>query len=138
MKKFDLKIVLSIVTVITAAALAFWIFRDEDPDFSMKIILAGLAAIVGMVVYIMNLNRKRKDVNSGIPVEDEFSIAATLYAGQKAFMSSMILWCLIFVFNSQFSSNEEMLGIGILGSSLLYGVYLWSFKSKAGFDEKQD
>jgi hypothetical protein len=136
MNKFNLKIVLSIVAVITAAAIAFWIFMDEDPNFSIKIILAGLATIVGMIAYIMILNRKRKDVDSGIPVEDEFSNAAALYAGQKAFMSSMSLWLLIFVFNSQFSSNEEMLGIGILGSALLYGIYLWYYKSKAGFDEK--
>ena len=83
-----------------------------------------------------NLIKKRKDIKSGILVEDEFTEMATLYAGQKAFMGSMFMWLFIYIYNSRVGNADELLGFGILGSALIYGIYLWHYKSTGKFDEK--
>jgi len=46
----------------------------------------------------------------------------------------MYLWLLIFLFNSSFAKNETMLGIGILGSGLIYGISLWHIKLTGEFN----
>ena len=77
---------------------------------------------------------KKRHLATGVPREDEFTKLARVYAGNQAFLYSMYLWLLIFVFNSSFTKNETMLGIGILGSALIYGISLWYFQRTGEFN----
>lgn len=114
----------------------FFLMSDEQIALRLKSIVITILITVLLVFYILNEIRKRRDRKLDIPVEDEMSKRQKLVAGNKAFHLSMILWLIIFAINSQFDTNETMLGIGILGSALIYGVYLWIYKLKGTSDEE--
>jgi hypothetical protein len=135
MKNYTKEIVLGSILILFFGGLIFWFARHES-EAMLKIIIAALIIVIGSVSFILKLIKRRQDLQSGAPAEDEFTTMAKLHAGSQAFLYSMYLWLLIFVFNTTFSKNEEMLGIGILGSSLIYGICLWYFKSTGSFNEK--
>ena len=85
--------------------------------------------MVGLITFILKMVTNRKNISTGQPAEDEFSKLAKVYAGNQAFHYSIYLWMIIFFFNDSFTKNETMLGIGILGSTLFYGLILWYKKS---------
>ena len=98
--------------------------------------MASLIGVLGLVFFIIKLIKKKKDLANGIPVKDEFINKIKFHAGAKAFMLLLYYWLLIFWLNSAFSDRRELLGIGILGSILIYGICSWYYKSTADFDEK--
>jgi len=85
--------------------------------------------LIGLITFILKMIVNSKNKSTGQPSEDEFSKLAKVYAGNQAFQYSMYLWLIIFIYNDSFSKDETMLGIGILGSALLYGLTLWYKKS---------
>ena len=135
MENYRREIILGSTLVLFFAGLVFWFVRHE-PRATLKIVIAALTILIGAAAYIFNLVKRRRDIQSGAPAEDEFTQLAKLHAGSQAFMYSLYLWLLIFVFNSSFSNNEEMLGVGILGSSLIYGLCLLYFRSMGTSHEK--
>jgi hypothetical protein len=98
-------------------------------------VIAFLIFITGGITFIRQIIKKKRNLETGEPAEDEFSILASVYAGNQAFLYSLYLWLLIFVFNDSFTKNETMLGIGILGSALIYGISLWYFKTSGDLNE---
>lgn len=121
---------------IFAALLAWFLFSNTQDALSISI--AVLIILVGIGSFIWRVVKKKKDIETGAPAEDEFTKRAKVYAGSQAFEYSMFLWVFIFIFNASFSKSETMLGLGILGSALLYGICLWYYRSMGGFDENQD
>ncbi|MCP4425683.1 MAG: hypothetical protein GY803_14400 [Chloroflexi bacterium] len=106
------------------------------PQSPLPIGIAILTLLIGVIAFARQTISKRAVNENGVPapVEDEFTKLAKVYAGNQAFLYSIYLWLLIFVFNSSFAKNETMLGMGILGSALIYGISLWYFKTTGGFD----
>jgi hypothetical protein len=98
-------------------------------------VIAFLIFITGGITFIRQIIKKKRNLETGEPAEDEFSKMASVYAGNQAFLYSLYLWLLIFVFNDSFTKNETMLGIGILGSALIYGISLWYFKTSGDLNE---
>ncbi len=96
--------------------------------------IALLTILIGIISFIFQIIKRRKDLEAGTPADDEFTKLAKVYAGNQAFLYSMYLWLLIFVFNSAFTKNETMIGVGVLGSGLIYGVSLWYFKRTSAFN----
>jgi ABC-type uncharacterized transport system permease subunit len=134
-KNYYREIVFGIALSIIFAGLLFW-FAINEPKDLLTIGIAIITFLLGIVTFIwQNINKKR-DIKAGAPSEDEFTKLAKVYAGNRAFLYSMYLWLLIFIFNSSFTKNETMLGIGILGSALIYGISLWYFKTTGEFNEK--
>lgn len=132
MKKYRNEIVIGILLVLIFAGAIFWFARHE-PDAYLKIGIATLAIFVGIATFMWNLVRKKRDLQAGAPAEDEFTELAKLHAGSKAFLYSMYLWFIIFIFHTSFPNQEEMLGIGILGSAGIYGLCLWYYKATSEF-----
>ena len=95
-----------------------------------------ITILVGIVTFIWQTVNKRNNIKTGAPAADEFTKLARVHAGNRAFLYSMYLWLFIFFFNSSFAKNETMLGIGILGSALIYGVSLWYFNATGDFSEE--
>ncbi len=95
--------------------------------------LASLAIAIGLFIFIVRMMKRRQDIKNNFLADDEFTIKAEVYAANKAFFYSMYIWFIIFLFNSSFSDNEEMLGIGIMGSAAIYGVLVWYYKSTSDF-----
>ena len=134
MKKNTNEIVFGIMLGLVFVALIVW-FIIHQPDPLWKIITASFIIIALLVYLIFRTLKMRKDAKANIPIADEMTSKAKVMAGSKAFYLSLYLWMLIFIFNSSFSDNREMLGIGILGSCLLYGICFWYFKKTGDFHE---
>ena len=135
MKNCYREITFGAVLFVLFAALIIW-FVSGGAQSGLQIGIAILIFLVGAVTLIRQTLNKKMNIQTGAPAEDEFTRLAKVYAGNQAFLYSMYLWLLIFVFNSSFVKNETMLGIGILGSALIYGLSLWYFKATGEFDEK--
>ena len=135
MKNYKREIVFGIVVSILFLGLLAW-FAINGSQTPFTIILAAIIILVGIITFIWRTVKKIGDLQQEAPAEDEFTNMAKVYAGNRAFHNSMWLWLLIFIFNSSFSKHETMLGIGILGSALIYAFSLWSFHRTGEFHEK--
>ncbi len=112
----------------------FYFLGVNDFNRSSKIIAASIISLGGLILYLANEKKKKKDMADNIPIDDELTIKSKVYAGSKAFQISMFLWLAIFIFHESFIEPEMMLGSGILGSALIYGGCFWYFKSTQNFD----
>ncbi|MCP4273525.1 MAG: hypothetical protein GY781_16475 [Gammaproteobacteria bacterium] len=76
--------------------------------------------IIAAAIYALTLAiRKRNDIKQGVPIEDELSTQIKYKAGYYAFLASLYMWLLIFIFKRYFPDVETMLGGGILCSAML-------------------
>ena len=135
MKNYYREIIFGIALSIIFAGLLFW-FAANEPQARLKISIAIITILLGIVTFMWQTVNKKRNTKAGAPSEDEFTKLAKVYAGNRAFLYSMYLWLLIFIFNSAFTKHETMLGIGVLGSALIYGVSLWYYKTTGNFNEE--
>jgi len=133
MKNYYKEILFGIALLIIFAGLLFWIVIRSPQDFLIIAIAIGIV-LLGMITFIWQTIKKKKALETGVPADDEFTNLAKIYAGNQAFLYSMYLWLLIFVFNGSFTKHETMLGVGILGSALIYGISLWYFRATGAFN----
>lgn len=122
--------------IISIAFLAYYLVVNGF-DRTSKFITISIIAICSLALYIFIAWKKKRDIKNDIPVDDELTIKSKVYAGAKAFQISMFLWLAIFIFHESFSKPETMLGVGILGSALIYGLCLLYFKSTQNFDNSK-
>ena len=134
MKKY-LREILMGLAVISALFLIIMIMRGGPGTFNIKSIIIGIVISVVLVFYLTGEIKTIRERRQNIPVDDEMSIRQKEMAGNKAFHASMMLWLILFFIKSYFQEIETLLGIGILGSGALYGIYLWRFKTKGSGDE---
>ena len=134
MKHYTKEITSGLLILAIASGLAFWFFRHE-PKATLKISIAIIAIALGIFVWVRNIISKKKNLDEDSPAEDEFTKLTRIYAGSQAFHYSMYLWFAIFIFHTRFTNQEEMLGLGIMGSAAIYGFSIFYFKSKGGFNE---
>lgn len=135
MGKYYRKILFGMLLAAVSAGTVFWFYKHE-PDALLKICITALILLVGGFVYLRNLIRKKQDLEHGDPAEDEFTRQVRLHASSRAFFLSMYLWFFIFIFHYHFSSEEKMLGIGFMGSVLIYGIFFFHFRKTGCFNEK--
>ena len=135
MKEYSREILLGSLLTIFFGAMVIW-FAVQEPGAILPIILAGAIFLIGMVTFFSKAITRRKNLVSGAPAEDEFTKQAKLHAGSRAFQASMFLWLLIFIFQTSFAKTQEMLGVGVLGSAAIYGLFLWYFRTTGKFDEE--
>ncbi len=128
MKNYTKEIAFGTVLLVIFVGLLIW-YMISTTQMGLPIIIALIIIVVGVVTFILQVVNKRRDLKAGTPAEDEFTKMAQVYAGSRAYIYSMYLWMLIFVFNSAFTKPQTMLGIGILGSALIYGLWLFYFKT---------
>ena len=128
MKNYGREIIIGGVLLIFFVTMTVY-YLSVGPLALLPTVIALLIVIVGVITFIRQIINRKRVLETGEPAEDEFTKLVSVYAGNQAFLYSMYLWLLIFIFNSSFPKNETMLGIGILGSALIYGISLWYFKS---------
>jgi len=133
MKTFAREIIFGSILLVIFIGIIIWMALSGLQSF-LPIGIAILIVLVGAVTFITQTIRKKRNLETGAPPEDEFTKLAKVYAGNQAFLYSQYLWLLIFVFNSSFIKNETMLGFGILGSALIYGISLWYFRTTGEFN----
>jgi len=135
MKNYKKEITVGLVFATVVAGLFIWFYKHE-PDAFLKIGIAIIVVLLGAYTFVRQIITKKRDLKDGVPSEDEFTKRVKLYASSQAFFYSMYLWFLIFIFHSSFTNQEEMLGIGIMGSALIYGIFLWYYKTSGDFNEE--
>jgi hypothetical protein len=136
MKEYFDVVIKAIITMGLVMVLLVW-FIDIQLDSWLMILISTLTVLLGIGKVIWDFYQKRKELQSGNPREDEFTLQAEVFAGNKAFRNSMYLWLFIFIFHYRIPSPEMMLGIGVLGSGAIYGYWLWYYRSTGEFaDEK--
>jgi hypothetical protein len=128
----ELGLGLALASIFAGLLIWFMVGKIQDP---LKIGIAVLVILLGIGTFSWRIVNKKSDLKMGVPAEDEFTKRAKAYAGNQAFEYSMFLWLLIFIFNSSFTKAEPMLGVGILGSALIYGICLWYYKTTGAFNE---
>ena len=128
MKNNFKEILFGLVLLIIFGGVLLWAVISM-PQKSLIIFIAIAIVLLALVTFDVQVLKKKSDLESGVPAEDEFTKLTKVYAGSRAFIYSMYLWMLIFVFNSAFPKPQTMLGIGILGSALIYGFWLLYFRS---------
>lgn len=133
MKKYYREIALGLVLLLIFGGLLIWFIYNGTPD-PLTIFVALLILLIGAVTFVWKIIQRNREIEEGIPAEDEFTKLAKVYAGNQTFLYSTYLWLFIFVFNAYFTNNRAMLGTGILGSALIYGVSLWYFRTRGEFD----
>ena len=112
---------------------SFYYLSINEFDRRSKIVSAVTIGVALSTFYVLNERKKRKDIKSGIPVEDELTIKTKVYAGNSAYYFSMILWSFIFIYHDAFPDPKTMLGLGILASAAVYGSCLVYFRSTQNF-----
>lgn len=135
MKRYTKEITSGLLLTSMIAGFAFWFFRHE-PNAPLKIAIVILTSGIGIFAWTRNVLTKKHNLDEGSPAEDEFTKLTRIYAGSQAFHYSMYLWFAIFIFHTRFTNQEEMLGLGIMGSAAIYGGCILYFKSKGGFSEE--
>jgi hypothetical protein len=109
-----------------------WAQKRTDIFQSFELYLF-LAIIFFGVVALVIAFRKEKEIKSGFAVDDELSDRIKHKAGYYAYLSSMYMWLLIFIFHYKFPDVETMLGGGILLSAALSLIARYIVKRQ--FDE---
>ena len=128
MKIYSKELIFGFLVFIMFAALIIWA-ASTNPQNTTAIFIAVFIVVIAMAALFYQVAKKRSDIASGAPAEDEFTRRARVYAGSRAFTNSMYLWLIIFIFSSSFSKPQTMLGVGILGSALIYGLWLLYFRT---------
>lgn len=124
------------LATILIGLIAWYVFSQAQ--FPLLTFVAILILIVGVSVLVWRIIRNIRNRALGVPPEDEFTRLAKVYAGNRAFETSLLLWLLIFIFNSSFQKTETLLEVGILGSAITYFICLWYYKKTGGFNVDKD
>jgi hypothetical protein len=132
MNKYRNEIAIGTLLALFFTGTVFWFSRHES-DAYLKIGIAALIIVLGTGSFVWKTIQRKRDIEAGASADDEFTEKVKLHAGSQAFLYSLWLWFFIFIFNTSFSENEEMLGFGILGSALIYGLLLWYFRKTSDF-----
>lgn len=135
MKKYSKEIAIGVILVLFFMSLIAGLMQYESNPL-INYILVTAIIIIGLTTFITKIIKKRSDIASGAPEEDEFTKFAKLNASSKTFFLSMSFWFFLYLFYSAVGGEYEQLGIGILGSALIYGICLWYYRSTGKFDEK--
>ncbi len=126
---------LLVIFTITIVAVILVIFRNNEINLDIKSIIISIVISVVLVFYLSGQMRNIRERKHGIPTEDEMSKRQKEIAGNKAFHSSLWIWFGLFYLKMYIENTSTLLGIGILASALLYGIYLWTIKLKGTRDE---
>ncbi|TFG49911.1 MAG: hypothetical protein E4H33_01300 [Anaerolineales bacterium] len=133
MKSYWKELLFGSTLALLFGGLLMWLI-STPPTSTLSIFISVLTFLIGIITFIIQIRRKKEDITKGTPAEDEYGRLAKVFSGNQAFHYSYYLWVIIFIFNSSFSKNETMLGVGILGSALIYGLSLWYHKSSGDFN----
>ena len=94
MKTFAREIIFGSILLVIFIGLIIWMALSGSQSF-LPIGIAILIVLVGAVTFITQTIRKKRNLETGAPPEDEFTKLAKVYAGNQAFLYSQYLWYLI-------------------------------------------
>jgi 1,4-dihydroxy-2-naphthoate octaprenyltransferase len=121
------------LTITFGAGIAVYSTMSEIKPIEYIIYAAvGLIVIFGLVRVVKNL----KDEKKGLTTEDELSKRIQEKVAAKSFYASYYIWTMIIVFTvDRQISSEILLGIGLVGISLVY-IGIWLYHNNKGLEDE--
>jgi len=115
----------SLVIISLLGMACFWGFvlarrAGIVPGF-LEIFIFVLILIGAVYSFVVEM-KKRKDIESGFPVEDEFSERIKYRAGYYSFMASIYIWLTLFLLKELFTDYDTLFGLGILLPAVIFMV----------------
>jgi len=97
-----------------------YIYLDKGTELfkGLELIIVLLITIAGIMALIRVI-KKDKNLNEGLPEDDELSTKIKYKSGYYAYMATMYIWVIIFILKDLFPDKQSMLGGGILLSALI-------------------
>ncbi len=119
--------------LLTAAGAYLW--HSGPLTIDSRIYLgAGLALVISTIIVWIRTGLEASG-RKRFPHDDEFSRALKHRAGHAAFHMSIFSWMAVFLFQDVFVDSQSMLGTGILGMVVLYGISFLVVRHRAMNDE---
>lgn len=129
----------AIALVSFVVTLSIWgfiaVYRASYVPNGLQIAIIAIILISGVYAFVTHMRRYR-DEKQGFPPEDELSTRIKYKAGYYAFMASMYIWMLIFLFKQFITDVETMLGGGILLSAFI-SIALRNYMTR-NYDENEN
>lgn len=114
-------VVVTVLTMILATVVAWGIQEYRNGGSFRELSFQWFVLIVVLAFMIPFLVRLRRDIQSGLPVEDERSKRIKSLAGYYSFLISIYLWLVIMFFEEYFTVSSAA-GAAILGSAITFGL----------------
>lgn len=91
----------------------------------------GLIVLFSVVIAVKRLQDEKK----GLTVDDELSQKIKMKAAANAYLASIYMWTMLFIFTIDSSvSRENLLGFGIIGMGIVY-IASWAYQNYKGIDD---
>ncbi len=129
MKK-NRKLLLAITFLTMAVVLGYLVINNGTEMFKGLNLLIFALLIIGGIIAFVTTYKKDKEAKEGLTAEDELSTLIKYKTGYYAYMTSLYMWLIIFLFKNKFPDIETMLGGGILLSCLFWAVSKYVVKQK--------
>ena len=113
-------LVLTIAGAVTLTA-GIYLYSIAGEINNLEIVIISLIVILAGISIYMGVRRLNQE-KQGFPSDDELSLLLKYKGGYYAYLVSMYLWFFIFIFKDKFPDTETMLGVGILGSAIVYFI----------------
>lgn len=112
-----------ITSIIVMCAIWLFIILEKTTTIlnGVDAIIFILIALAGTIALI-RARIKDKEIQQGLPSDDEMSLYIKYKSGYDTFIASMYVWLFIFLFRQYFPTIESMLGGGILISAVIFFV----------------
>ena len=91
----------------------------------LELFIFLLIMFAGIYAFVMEM-KKKKDIDSGFPADDELSDRIKYRAGYQTFITSMYVWLALFLFQDWFKDHDTLFGVGIMLPAVIFiGYRTW-------------
>ncbi len=116
-------------SLLIGACTTIFLLMGESGYSILNILILILILVFGGL-YIFKEMKKNAERSEGLPKENELSNLIKYKSGYRAYMATMYMWLIIFLFKDKFPDIETLLGGGILLSGLIFMLIRASEKKK--------
>jgi peptidoglycan/LPS O-acetylase OafA/YrhL len=132
MKKGLIMILLAIMVIVTVV---FWFTNSTKPVKLGEIAMIGsIVLVVGFALFVAFA--RIKAVKAGLKPEDELSRKIMQKTASMSFYVSLYWWLFLMYFSSKIKlESHTLIGLGILGMAILFGVFWFYFNYRGKFND---
>lgn len=115
----------SLVLVSVLAMFSIWGFifayRAGYIPAGLELFIFLLIMLAGVYFFIVQM-KKHKDINQGLPTDDELSEQIKYRSGYLAFTASLFVWLALFLLKEWITDYDTLFGLGVLLPAAIFMV----------------
>lgn len=115
----------SLVLVSVLAMFSIWGFifayRAGYIPAGLELFIFLLIMLAGVYFFIVQM-KKHKDINLGLPTDDELSEQIKYRSGYLAFTASLFVWLALFLLKEWITDYDTLFGLGVLLPAAIFMV----------------